>query len=116
MTKFDTGFLACSPVGKRGLKTFTWITEYKGDQRMATWRKFIAERMEDYNESFDDVVSCTLTDEELDTPLECYRLGRYGQPFTLWTHNRVYFPVEHDGYVSAGSVSRNPDGKPTEHV
>ena len=39
-----------------------------------------------------------------------------GEPFTLWTTNRVYFPVVYDGAEWCASVSRNPDGKPTYHI
>lgn len=39
-----------------------------------------------------------------------------GVPFTLWTKNKVYFPVCYDGNEWVGSVSRNPDNKPTKHM
>ena len=42
-------------------------------------------------------------------------IGSEGKPFTIWTANTVYFPVVYDGAEWVGSVSRNPDGKPTDH-
>ena len=83
---------------------------------MTNWKEQIKYEMKQYDETFEDVVSCTLTDEEL---LEEYYEGygtSEGKPFTLWTKNRVYFPVVYDGAEWCGSVSRNPDGKPTSHI
>jgi len=83
---------------------------------MTTWRIEIQEAMERSGESWADVVSSTLTDEQLDVSFD----GGYGSvegiPFTVWTKNRVYFPDCYDGSESAVSVARNPDGKPTPHV
>jgi hypothetical protein len=39
-----------------------------------------------------------------------------GVPFTLWTQERVYFPVCYDGAESVRSVARFPDGKATRHI
>jgi hypothetical protein len=82
---------------------------------MTNWKQLIQEAMKTHNETFDDVVSSTLTEEEL---LEMFDDGygtNEGTPFTLWTTNRVYFPVVYDGAEWVESVSRNPDGKPTSH-
>ena len=39
-----------------------------------------------------------------------------GEPFTLWTSRRVYFPVQYDGSEFAGSAPRNPCAEKTRHV
>lgn len=82
---------------------------------MTTWRKLIAQEMENHSETFDDVISCTLSDDELDAEFDdSYGLVE-GTPFTLWTHKSVYFPVCYDGSEWASRVSRSPDGKATDH-
>lgn len=82
---------------------------------MKTWRVLISDEMSDRSESFSDVVSCTLSDQELDVEF-CDAFGATeGKPFTLWTRKRVYFPVMYDGEEWVGSVSRDPDGEATTH-
>jgi len=80
------------------------------------WKELIQNEMSNHNETFEDVISSTLTEEEL--LKEFY--GGYGcsegEPFTLWTHKRTYFPGVYDGAEWCASVSRNPDGKPTYHI
>lgn len=83
---------------------------------MGNWKKLIEYEMKQQGETFDDVVECTLTDEELVVEFDSGYGGSEGAPFTLWTTNRVYFPVVYDGAEWVGSVSRNPDGKPTYHL
>jgi hypothetical protein len=79
------------------------------------WREQIIEAMELRGETFSDIVSITLTDDELDEKFDSGFGSMEGKPFTAWTNNTVYFPLVYDGAEWVGSVSRNPDGKPTEH-
>jgi len=81
-----------------------------------TWRELIAEEMEAWDESWENVVSCTLSDDGLDISFDNGYGIHEGKPFTLWTAERVYFPVEYDGAEWVASVSRNPDGIPTRHM
>jgi hypothetical protein len=83
---------------------------------MTNWKELIQEEMKDHNQTFEDVVECTLTDEELQVSFDSGYGCSEGAPFTLWTTHRVYFPVVYDGAEWVGSVSRNPDGKPTYHL
>ena len=83
---------------------------------MTTWKDEIFEEMKRVGETFDDVVSCTLTDKELLTRFDGGYGSSEGLAFTVWTANRVYFPAVYDGAEWVCSVSRNPDGKPTRHV
>ena len=83
---------------------------------MTNWKECIEGEMKLHNETFDDVVECTLTKEELMVEFDSGFGGSEGAPFTLWTTNRTYFPVVYDGAEWVGSVSRNPDGKPTYHL
>ena len=81
----------------------------------ADWKSLIILDMTRYDDSWDNVVSCTLTEEELCKKFyDDYGLPE-GKPFTLWTKTRVYFPVVYDGAEWVGSVSREPDGIPTTH-
>lgn len=86
------------------------------DDYMVTWRELITEAMKDYGHSWSDVVSLTLSDEDLDRKFDCGYGGVEGVPFTVWTADRVYFPRCYDGAEGVASVARNPDGKPTQHV
>jgi hypothetical protein len=72
--------------------------------------------LEQYGETFDDIVSITLSDEQLDVLFDSELGGNEGEPFTAWTHTRVYFPCCYDWSEWVGSVSRNPDGNPTCHI
>jgi len=38
-----------------------------------------------------------------------------GEPFTAWSKEWVYFPVQYDGRESVGRVPRNPCAISTEH-
>lgn len=80
-----------------------------------TWRHGIKRAMRDNGESWGDVVDCTLTDEQLDVEFNDGYGGTEGEPFTLWTKRRVYFPVVYDGAEWVGSVPRNPNGERTNH-
>ncbi len=82
---------------------------------MTTWKKSITAALSDNKETWADVQSHTLTEEQLNAEFDDGYGGTEGAPFTLWTTNRVYFPICYDGAEWCGSVARNPDGKPTEH-
>ena len=92
---------------RKGLISDKVDEEYEKD----THRKLILKEMSFHHESFDNVVSSTITDEKLD---ENY-VGR-GNDYTIWTRHRVYFPAIHDGVVWCTSVSRKPDDVSTLHV
>lgn len=80
-----------------------------------TWRKQLTAAFAKNKESWDDVESITLSEEQLNCKFYPGYGGSEGDPFTVWTKNRVYFPVVYDGSEWVESVSRNPDGKPTAH-
>jgi hypothetical protein len=79
------------------------------------WKKEIQKVMGD-NDSFDNLVACTLTDIELVATFDDCSGGVRGKPFTLWTKTQVYFPVVCDGSEWVEYVSRDPDGEPTPHL
>lgn len=82
---------------------------------MENWKTMLDEELLANGESWDDVEANTMTEDEM---LENFSSGSgriEGCPFTVWTKNRVYFPVCYDGGEWVGSVSRHPDGKPTNH-
>lgn len=77
----------------------------------------ISRELARHSECWDDVVSVTLSDMELDVEINAsHGDAAEGKPFTLWTKRRVYFPTEWDGYDGCSSVSRVVDGKPTEGI
>mgnify|MGYP003510497222 FL=1 len=82
-----------------------------------TWRILLEEAIaEAEGLTLSEAESCTLTDEELDVEFYAGFGSPNGERFTLWTKNKVYFPVCYDGAEYVGCASRNPDGKPTEHI
>lgn len=82
---------------------------------MANWKTMLTEELQENGESWDDVESNTMTEEQMEKCFDNGYGGSEGIPFTVWTKNKVYFPVVYDGAEWVGSISRNPDGKPTSH-
>ena len=82
---------------------------------MSNWKKLLIETMQERGESLDDIESNTMTDEEMNKNFDSGFGGINGIAFTVWTARAVYFPICYDGAEWVGSVSRNPDGKPTYH-
>ena len=82
-----------------------------------TWKEQIEIEMELYGESLSDIVSSTMSEDEFNKEFDNERGYNNGIPFTVWTTNRVYFPVGSNmSYEWCNSVARNPDGKPTSHI
>lgn len=75
-----------------------------------TWRILIDKEMKLYGDSFSNLVSCTMNNDELNAVFDQHLSDE--QKFTIWTHSRVYFPATYDSFMWATSVSRHPDGKP----
>jgi len=82
---------------------------------MCNWKSMIEEEFNFYGDTWDCVVSHTFEGSEMEDVFDCGWGLSEGVRFTLWTHNRVYFPVCYDGAEWVGSVSRHPDGKATAH-
>ena len=70
---------------------------------MATWRKGIEETA-----AGEEIITCTLTQAELDVEFDAGYGGEEGAPFTAWTPTRVLFPVCYDGSEWVGSAPREP--------
>lgn len=81
-----------------------------------TWYRLLWKELRDRGETMEDIVSTTLTDAQMHAEFDCGYGGTEGVRFTAWTKNRVYFPACYDGAEWVASVSRNPDGQPTEHI
>jgi hypothetical protein len=81
-----------------------------------SWKDLVENEFREQGESWTDVESNTMTKEELNTPFDNWYGAVEGCAFTIWTTDRVYFPVCYDGAEWVSSVSRHPDGKPTNHV
>jgi len=81
-----------------------------------TWRSVLIEALTTHGEVWGDIVSSTLTDEQLDRTFDDGWGGAKGGPFMVWTANWVYFPACYDGSEWVASVSRHPDGHATNHI
>lgn len=77
------------------------------------WEALIRKEMELQNDSWNNLVDSTMDQARMN------KLFRHGcgdndcPAFTLWTQNRVYFPIMYDNEEAVASVSRNPDNVPT---
>ncbi|MDE1484730.1 hypothetical protein KKI95_18095 [Xenorhabdus bovienii] len=83
---------------------------------MATWRELLEHEMKAHNENLLLIESNTLTKEQMDIEFDSGYGAENGLPFTVWSQQRIYFPCCYDGNEWVGSVSRHPDGNPTEHI
>jgi hypothetical protein len=82
---------------------------------MNNWKEMLLDAMWERGETLADIEANTMTDEEMNKEFDSGYGGTEGVSFTVWTKNTVYFPICYDGAEWVGSVSRNPDGKSTEH-
>ena len=82
---------------------------------MANWREMITDEMKDRGDGWENQQGIAPGDDVLD--LEFYDgFGcSEGPSFTLWTKDRVYFPVVYDGSEWVGSVARNPCDEASGH-
>lgn len=87
-----------------------------GSKMITTWRNLLKSAMERCGENLSDIIANTMTDEEMDTEFDSDYGGSEGIPFTVWTENRVYFPVTYDGNEWVGSISRVVNMIPTRHI
>ena len=79
------------------------------------WFTLISEELKVQEESWEDVVQTTLTEETIQVMFDSEYGGTEGCAFTLWTANRVYFPVCYDGAEWVNSVPRNPCEEASNH-
>ena len=82
---------------------------------MGNWQDMLIEEMTSRGETMADVEASALTSEQMKVTFDSGIGATHGEPFTVWTRNSVYFPLCCEGFESCGSVSRNPDEKPTAH-
>lgn len=85
----------------------------EGKAMPTTWRELIGEEMKEHGESWDDAMHTAFV--ALDT-FEREFGGSQGQPFTVWTEARVYFPAVYDGSEWCASVPRNPTSEVMGHI
>ena len=80
------------------------------------WRNEIIKKMAENGESLDDMISSTLTADEMSNVFDDGFGGSEGHPFTVWTNEYVYFPAVYDGAEWCESVPRHPCNTKTRHV
>lgn len=80
-----------------------------------TWRKEIEGAIIGSGDNILNNFVCTLSEAELDVEFNNGFGQTKGAPFTAWTDDYVYFPIEYDGSEWCGSVPRNPNGNATWH-
>ena len=81
-----------------------------------TWRKEIESEFEHAEECWENVEFTTLTEENLDKEFYPGYGATEGCAFTLWTKERVFFPVCYDGAEWVDWVYRNPCNHASSHV
>ena len=86
-------------------------------RQLTTWRKLIQAEMNDWkDDSFDNFVAIDIgyrrwfnhNAPELDEEFDDGYGSSEGRPFTMWTHEWVYFPVVYDGAEWVGRAPRSP--------
>ena len=82
---------------------------------MSNWKEMLIDEMKKRGETLADIEANTMTEVEMTKEFDSGFGGIEGIPFTVWSKNTIYFPICYDGAEWVGSVSRNPDGKPTDH-
>ena len=82
-----------------------------------TWRQLIKREMSFFGESLNDVISERCDEKNwLDIEFDNGFGLTEGPSFTVWTKNRVYFPVQYDGSEWCGSVPRHPCYEVVRHI
>jgi len=76
----------------------------------SNWKELIKEAA-----NSEEIIACTLNDEELEECFDTGFGGHEGKPFTAWSENYVYFPVVYDGAEWVGRAPRNPCNNSTDH-
>ena len=82
--------------------------EPETNDSLTTWRELISVEMEKRVETWNDIEACYPEDLDLDRRFDDSYGCIEGEPFVLWTKNRVYFPCRYDGSEWVESVERNP--------
>ena len=78
---------------------------------MTTWREELIEALEENNETFEDIISNTMSEEEMDEEVNIsgYEFKDEICDFFIWTTNYVYFNFScDDSSEFVLSVPRNP--------
>lgn len=83
---------------------------------MTNWKELLEIAMAYRGETLIDLVANTLSEEEMLVEFDDDFGSEEGKPFTAWSQKAVYFPAKYDGSEWVESVSRHPDGEPTNHV
>jgi hypothetical protein len=85
-------------------------------RELTTWREDITKEMGYKGDSWDNVVQIYPPDLDLDREFDGGYGSENGEPFTLWTKTRVYFPACYDGSELVASVPRDPCEIATQHI
>jgi hypothetical protein len=80
-----------------------------------SWYELIGDALRSNGETWDDIVSITLTTKELAREFKIDYEGPRGKPFAAWTQKFVYFPLVYDGGEWCGSAPRHPSGVALSH-
>jgi hypothetical protein len=101
------------------------MSEQLIEEGYTTWPRLIAELLK--NERTKDKIEQVAVGNELMTWRKALKDPAFtkwfyegfgkadGEPFTAWSKEWVYFPVQYDGRESVGRVPRNPCAIMTEH-
>lgn len=80
------------------------------------WKQELENEIRSLGEDITSLAT-TLTEEEMTREFDGESYGLcWGDSFTAWTTNYVYFPVTYDGVEWVESVPRDPCMKKTHHI
>ena len=90
------------------------MTTHQYSSEGRSWREMIDNEMTMHKDDWEGYI-CTLTEEELCVTFDSGFGVLEGEPFTLWTIKRVYFPLVSGGAEWVGSAPRHPCSEGTKH-
>lgn len=80
------------------------------------WKQELENEIRSLGEDITSLAT-TLTEEEMTREFDGESYGLpWGDSFTAWTTNYVYFPATYDGMEWVESVPRDPCMKKTHHI
>lgn len=83
---------------------------------MTTWKKAITKEMKFHDENWEDIIAQSPEDFDPNITFSAGFGTTKGQPFTVWTKRRVYFPACFDGSEWCASVPRDPCDEVIGHI
>lgn len=104
----------CIP-GMTYAETLIENAKRKDSEPPHSWRILFDDAFKRTKENWDQIIAHTFIGTQLDDRFSAGYGIEEGCPFTAWSENYVYFPLQYDGSEWVGYVERNPSKTPRRH-